>query len=197
MGSSQCNIWEHISRPQSDPEAAQTCDLQGAEWKAETGALSPDIPQGNLGKWQQSLELSLNLNSLSSDHITPLCGIPSLPDPFTWPRSFIWVSAALPSTKEATISGLTLVWDHQIQKSHAHLQNSSLRVSIFLLDLAHQAQLHYLWLWACCTAGSVVPFIIGEYFLRRFINYWTRGLLSIWCHKNTNKAKEFLGRFDY
>lgn len=61
----------------SGHEAVQTCDLQGAVWKAGTAALSPDTPQGNLSKWQQSLELSLNLNSLPLDQIAPLCSIPS------------------------------------------------------------------------------------------------------------------------
>lgn len=41
VGSSQCNIWEDISRP-SGPEAALACDLQGAVWKPGTAALSPE-----------------------------------------------------------------------------------------------------------------------------------------------------------
>lgn len=74
-------------------------------------------------------------------------------------------------------------------KLPAHPQIRSLRVSAFLFVPAHQDPVQHFWLWACCPAGSIVLFIIGEDFLRRFIKYWTRGLLSIWCHRIQSKQR--------
>lgn len=70
------------------------------------------------------------------------------------------------------------------------LRAASEGLSSFLGPARH-AQWQCFWLWACCSVGSLVLFIIGEDFLRRFIKYWARGLLSIWCHRNTNKEKNF------
>lgn len=120
------------------------------------------------------------------------CSIPFLhltPLPSHIHTFISWDIAALPGAKEATPYGLRLLCVWQTQTLPAHPQNRSLRVSTFLLVPAHQAPLQHFWLWACCPASSIVLFIISEDFLRRFIKSWTRGLLSIWCHRIQTKQR--------
>ena len=196
VGSSQCRVWEHIRRPSGHKATLAViykvqCGRQGLWLWAQA------LP-GGIVKSSKAWSRACISDPDPSAQGAPLCIVHSL----YLTALLIRVLTSLHSSAQC--------WGNYVRpeagvgwaqsgslclREHTWCQQPEWARTSW--DPAHRAQLWYFWLGACCTAGFIVLFIISKDFLWRFIKYWTRGLLSIWCHKNTNKAEERLGWFDY
>lgn len=187
VGSSQCNIREHISTP-SGLKAVQACDLQGAVWKVGTAALS----------WTQSLEQSLDLppdqtslclwaaSPLSSWPCPFICQLSLCSSPSCWGGNHLRPETAMRLADAVTpCSPVT----------HLNMFNtSSLGVSMFLSKP--------------CSPSPIAVFSVMNllhWSLHCTLHYWRRFSKKInieleVCYQlgaTRIQSREFLGWFDY